>query len=85
MSSVLDTPDSLAATEAQRAIVASVAELLDRFCAALPQQPAHFVWSGPAQQLYSDELARLRDGMWLLRTEVDDALRALTRRVAQHA
>ena len=61
---MLTFPDSSAAIEYQRSIVASMLELLDNLQALVPPNPAHFVWDGAAQRLYVDELARLRDELW---------------------
>lgn len=82
---VLECPDSLAALQYQHSIAVSVAKLLEGFRARLPVAPALFVWSGPAQQLYSEELGRLRDTLWLLQSEVDDTVTTLTLRLGAHA
>jgi len=58
---VLSSPESPAASEYQRSIVASTLELLDGLQALVPPNPASFAWDGAAQRLYVDELARVRD------------------------
>jgi hypothetical protein len=82
---VLSSPDSLPALQYQRAILASIIELLDAYQRLVPMAPAVFVWNGTAQQLYSDELVSLREAMWYLRSQLDTGLFRLSTLTASNA